>query len=452
MLINLNIALFMNLSYFFSGIIFIQAFVIYLTGSKQLKSTHHSLFWLLVFLFNILYTVAYSRNYEFKINLGEYILYFIPIFAWIFVLSIIEKKPSLLKFALLVIPIISLLFLRRIPLFFMIYDVVAWGPLLATGFILLMKKDRFDEKEYRKYKFVFLWTLSVSTTIIIAGLINIILSFINGYPTQVTMVLPILFGIISIFTFYLFYTANLYYSGDFLEKSAVFERQTVTEKIAASLVHEIKNPIAAISSLNQQLSENYKDMSEDSIAKYFDLISKDLGRVKNLAETFLRTARIEEDDKLTKFSDLYIQLNGIYDLIRFDLQKREAELVISNKFAGLKTSISPYGLRQIFFNLIYNAIEANATRIEITPEIVSVNKDYSVRNVNKDALIINVIDNGDGLSAQAASNLFKPFITTKSTGTGIGLSICRQILMKNHGFIELSSSVKGKTVFRIIIN
>ncbi|HOV13304.1 MAG TPA: hypothetical protein PK771_03380, partial [Spirochaetota bacterium] len=125
--------------------------------------------------------------------------------------------------------------------------------MLVTSIIIYVKKDNSDNKDKKICTYIFLWTIALFLVFFLYLVINAILSIINGYPIQVLMVLPLFFSISAMIVFYIFYKTNLYFNDEIIEKSAIYERQTVTEKLASSLVHEIKNPIAAIKSLNQQL-------------------------------------------------------------------------------------------------------------------------------------------------------------------------------------------------------
>ena len=93
-------------------------------------------------------------------------------------------------------------------------------------------------------------------------------------------------------------------------------------------------------------------------------------------------------------------------------------------------------LSQVLVNLVKNALQAEATKIEITAEI-----DYA------ETVVITVSNNGRPISAESQEEIFVPFYTTKPEGTGIGLSLSRQIIRLHNGTLTLGRSDKRMTTF-----
>lgn len=96
-------------------------------------------------------------------------------------------------------------------------------------------------------------------------------------------------------------------------------------------------------------------------------------------------------------------------------------------------------ITQILINLIKNATEADAGRIEITAEI----------NLSEH-VIINVFNDGRAISKESREEIFVPFFTTKQEGTGIGLSLSRQIMRLHNGILTLTQSDENGTIFTLI--
>lgn len=435
---EVNLGSISSINFIFAGIMFMIVFMIYLTGARYLNSKLHALFWFIVFLYIIGYNLTSSDIIESRFNFYEYLLFFIPIFGWFYVLTLKLKRFNPLLLFLFIIPIIAIFLKSRIVLFYFYYDIFSWLPMLVTSIVIFIKRDKADNKEKKIDYYIFVWTLSIFLVFFCYLIINAVLSLSNGYPIQLLFVLPCLFTVSSLIVFVIFYKTNLYFNNDIVEKSYVYERQTVTEKLASSLVHEIKNPIAAVKSLNQQLQSKFKEMSEESVKKYLEIMDSDLDRIKNLSDAFLKTCKRESVSN-NDSSDIYIQLNASYDLIRFDLQKKEVKLTIDKGIVNHRVKLSPYHLRQIFLNLIYNSIEADAKNINIT------------HDVKNNYLYIFVEDDGNGIALKDVKDLFIPFKSTKESGTGLGLAICRNILTQNHGDIEFVSSFNGKTIFKITL-
>ena len=96
-------------------------------------------------------------------------------------------------------------------------------------------------------------------------------------------------------------------------------------------------------------------------------------------------------------------------------------------------------ISQVLMNLIRNAIQAEATRIDIVSHID-----------DAEAVVINVINNGRPITRESQEQIFVPFFTTKQDGSGIGRSLARQIMRLHNGFIRLAKSDEKQTVFILV--
>jgi two-component system sensor kinase FixL len=102
-------------------------------------------------------------------------------------------------------------------------------------------------------------------------------------------------------------------------------------------------------------------------------------------------------------------------------------------------------IQQVVLNLVRNAVEAmeQMERRELS---------ISTRALPEEAMAeITVADTGPGVAAELADRLFQPFVTTKPTGMGLGLSICREIVEAHHGRLMLAPAPAGGAVFRVIL-
>ena len=206
-------------------------------------------------------------------------------------------------------------------------------------------------------------------------------------------------------------------------------------KLIRVLTHEIMNTITPIASLSDTLLG-------------FDDIS---GEIKNGLST------ISESSKgLIKFVDSYRNLTRVAPPVKKALYFRElAERVISltREQAVISGTVCTYDelsediilyadegqITQILINLVKNAIQAEAKNIRITAEI----------NLSEH-IIINVTNDGHPISKESQDEIFVPFFTTKQEGTGIGLSLSRQIMRLHNGTLSLTRSDASSTVFTLI--
>ncbi len=203
------------------------------------------------------------------------------------------------------------------------------------------------------------------------------------------------------------------------------------------LTHEIMNTVTPIASLSAELSENLAAHSEEELRSA-------LGTIASSSEG------------LISFVQSYRSLTHIAAPVRRPFYFREVATDAVNiaginwpavevLYTELSEDVILYAdegqISQVVNNLVKNAVQAGATRVEITSQIDS-----------RDRTVISVSNNGEAISPSVREQLFIPFYTTKGTsGTGVGLSLSRQMLRLNGGTIALTSSTAEKTVFTIIL-
>ena len=218
-------------------------------------------------------------------------------------------------------------------------------------------------------------------------------------------------------------------------------------KLIRVLTHEIMNSITPITSLSETLLRYYA-FSDDSPANINDkTISNTIKGLELINERGSGLIRfVESYRKLTKLSKPILQTVSLKTFIDHLLMLLSHEEHFSRiKFSvkinpeDLSVEADEAQLSQVFINLIKNAIQAvekvDAPQIEI-----------SALKKEDGHTQISVQDNGEGIPAEIIEQIFIPFFTTKENGSGIGLSLSRQI-MKNHGGTLDAHSTPGKTVF-----
>lgn len=203
-------------------------------------------------------------------------------------------------------------------------------------------------------------------------------------------------------------------------------------KMSAVLAHEIRNPLNSIKINADIMIDN--DSFTESQKKRLKIIHKEVERLNNLVKDVLLFAR-QSDLLLSEFT-----LESFFETIHLQLKAilEEKRIAIEFKTSLVKIRGDIEKLKQVFLNLIINAIDAiyENGRIEI---ISFIN--------NKDIFIIDIKDNGCGVADP--NKLFEPFHTTKNLGTGLGLSISQNILRSHDGDLYLLSSKPNETIFRI---
>lgn len=219
------------------------------------------------------------------------------------------------------------------------------------------------------------------------------------------------------------------------------------KKLLSVMTHEIMNSIAPITSLAETLQKNIQGSMEqpETDKLEFEDISAGLNSIKKRSEGLMKFAKTYRSlNKVThvnkakiKASDLF---SSISELMKPSLEEKEVGLVFKLKDPNLAFEIDSYLIEQVLINLILNAIDATETVSD--PQIV-----VSATISHKGTAQIKVADNGSGIPSEIMDSIFVPFFSTKKTGSGIGLSLCKQIMLLHGGKIQLRSSEnKGSEV------
>lgn len=217
-----------------------------------------------------------------------------------------------------------------------------------------------------------------------------------------------------------------------LEQKLEFESKlAATGELAAGIAHEIRNPLASISGCIELLALHLKPDS-DSDQRLLDISLRETRRLNTLITDFLEFAKPK--DNTAELFSLTELVREVAEAVRAGERggRAEIELTIPN---ALRVMASRERLKQVFFNLFLNAVEAapnGAVRIEV---IATAEGSSAAR--------IDVQDNGTGIPPAVAEKIFDPFFTTKPSGTGLGLPTVAQILKAARGEIRLVPSERG---------
>ncbi|MCB0709170.1 MAG: GHKL domain-containing protein, partial [Chitinophagaceae bacterium] len=133
---------------------------------------------------------------------------------------------------------------------------------------------------------------------------------------------------------------------------------------------------------------------------------------------------------------------NMHRLMQPTLEQKNIELDIILKDPGLELEVDPSLIEQVLINLILNATEA-------VKEVAAPRIHLSGYNTGNNKTVIKVSDNGVGISAELMEKIFVPFFSTRKTGSGIGLSLCKQIMMLHKGTIQVNSVPGEGTAFSL---
>ena len=210
-------------------------------------------------------------------------------------------------------------------------------------------------------------------------------------------------------------------------------------KLSHVLTHEIMNTIAPIISLSQTLSA-YPDNSEKTI-RGLHIIQAQSERLLEFTESFRRLSYLPQPER-KRFS-LTALLQNLQELLSTDFQENQIHFTLTCQPEFIDMDGDENQLSQVLLNLLRNSIQALDGRTDGAIEI------YAYRDEH---ISIDVTDNGPGIPDELQEKIFIPFFTTKSEGTGIGLSLCRQIIRNHNGHLSILESRPGKTIFHIDIS
>jgi len=223
--------------------------------------------------------------------------------------------------------------------------------------------------------------------------------------------------------------------------------------LVTGLAHEINNPLASVASCAEGLSERLKDIMKERkpsrekeslevFPEYLKIINEETYRCKSIISNLLDFSR-QSEPKFTNL-DIHNIILETVSVVRHQFHSKAQQIHLQLPDTPCFVIGDPQQLKQVFFNLLINALHATANRGEIT--LSTVLKQKNVHIIFKDT--------GSGIDPVHLDKLFDPFFTTKSTGkgTGLGLAICYGIIDVHNGRIEVESEGPGKgATFTVIL-
>ncbi|OGF97918.1 MAG: hypothetical protein A2Z06_03970, partial [Candidatus Glassbacteria bacterium RBG_16_58_8] len=215
------------------------------------------------------------------------------------------------------------------------------------------------------------------------------------------------------------------------------ERFSLLGEMSAMMAHEIRNPLGSIKGAAEILSDHFRK-GEDGY-RYTEILVKEVDRLSSVIDNFIRAGAPRREQTLP------IDLNELLKELLFFTERVAAKgrVTVSSQYdphLGLIRG-HPNQLRQAFMNLILNGIYAMERGGRLT-----------IRTEKSDGgIAITFTDTGVGIPEEAMTELFKPFYTTRESGTGLGLTITKRIVEAHGGRIEISSEVGKGTAVRVTL-
>ena len=211
-------------------------------------------------------------------------------------------------------------------------------------------------------------------------------------------------------------------------------------RLTASIAHEIRNPIGAISHASQLLEESAGLDADDK--RFLTIIREQSGRVNEIVENILQLGRRErvQPERLEITSWLRDFVMECCDTQGIDFDAIELDTTGDEVFVR----IDPSHLRQILLNLVDNA--RRHAGLNADGELVKLRLSQAASGTTT---WLDVVDYGQGISPEIVSRIFEPFYTHSRTGTGLGLFIARELCECNHASLKYGQDFEGRSCFRI---
>lgn len=212
------------------------------------------------------------------------------------------------------------------------------------------------------------------------------------------------------------------------------EKMNVISQLAASVAHEVRNPLTTVNGFLQLINQD--DNITEKQRNYIDITLSELNRAQSIINDYLSLAKPNNSN--TQLVNISEELSKTVELMTSytNIQNIEVETTIEN---FLFVNGNKDEIKQVLINIIKNAIEAMGN--EGILKIEGVSKDQDI--------IVTITDNGPGMTKEQLSKIGTPFYSTKDKGTGVGLTICFQIIEQLKGTIIVESELGKGTSFII---
>ncbi|WP_457755745.1 ATP-binding protein [Thermodesulfatator indicus] len=215
------------------------------------------------------------------------------------------------------------------------------------------------------------------------------------------------------------------------------ERLSTTAQLAASIAHEIKNPLTSLKLASEILCEFAKD--NPTLSKRAQMVLSETARLEKILQNML--AKTKKIQVVREVVDVNALVKEVTRMAENQFKARKQKFTVELAEQPIKISADPEKIKQVLWNILNNAWEA-------TPE----EGEIKVRTelTEKGAEII-VEDSGPGIPEDRAKDLFRPFYSTKPGGTGLGLAVSRQIVLFHGGELILENREEGGARVRVIL-
>ncbi|MBK8592396.1 MAG: histidine kinase [Sandaracinaceae bacterium] len=214
------------------------------------------------------------------------------------------------------------------------------------------------------------------------------------------------------------------YREDYDRALRTAERLATLGQFAGTLAHEMRNPLAVLSTSSHLLRRNAGD--QPNVLRHVDRIERQISVCGQIVDDLLALAR----DRPPSFET--VELRPLFEFAWAQVQASQHSLRLDIADDATVLSADASQLRQVLVNLLQNATQAMSEPGVVSIEVVRT----TLVEQREEALRIRVEDCGEGFSAEALEHLFEPLFTTKARGIGLGLPLCQRVIAKHRGTLS----------------
>lgn len=213
--------------------------------------------------------------------------------------------------------------------------------------------------------------------------------------------------------------------------TTIQHRTDYIQNFTAHISHEFKTPLTAIRGSVELLQDNLDEMSKAQQKRFLNNIAEDTERLGKLVSRLLELTHADINTTIEQASAIPPLLSEL--VTPYQTGNFQVSLHLTENQEALRAMIAPESLRAALTNLIENSRQAGATQVEISLQAVA------------RQIVLDIQDNGPGISDANRNDIFTPFFTTRRNigGTGLGLSITRSLIERYKGRISLQPSTSG---------
>jgi two-component system sensor histidine kinase HydH len=225
------------------------------------------------------------------------------------------------------------------------------------------------------------------------------------------------------------------------------EQLAAVGQVAAGVAHELRNPLTSIKMLVQTGLEG--ENSPGLPAEDLTVIEHEIRRMEQCIRVFLDFARPPDSER--RRADLTEVVHRALALVEGRARRQKVNLVSELPSQPIMMRIDPEQIHQVLVNLLLNALDAlprgGTVQVEVTRRVDGDDPASPNSPSNHGEVEVQVRDDGPGIAPRIRERLFEPFVSSKETGLGLGLSICKRLIEAHRGTIRGDNARDGGAVF-----